>query len=146
MILNDYEHVIMESDLEILDYVIESAKFEIDNGNDSYMAVYEAASSSADKANDNWISKVINKIKIFCKSLIAKAKMILKQIVNKIRLLKAKKIKKKVDNASQKLYLNLARYRITSVKLRIFKSATVPVLPLILKKLDESKLNDVLQS
>ena len=146
MILNDYEHVIMESDLEMLDYVIESAKFEIDNGNDSYMAVYEAASSSADKANDNWISKVINKIKIFCKSLIAKAKMILKQIVNKIRLLKAKKIKKKVDNASQKLYLNLARYRITSVKLRIFKSATVPVLPLILKKLDESKLNDVLQS
>lgn len=104
MILNDYEHAIMESDLEILDYVIESAKFEIDNGNDSYMAVYEAASNSADKANDNWISKVINKIKIFCKSLIAKAKMILNQLATKFRLRKAVKMKSQVydDKFSRK--------------------------------------------
>ena len=104
MILNDFEHAIMESDLEILDYVIESAKFEIANGNDSYMAVYEAASNSADKANDNWISKVINKIKIFCKSLIAKAKMILNKLATKFRLCKAVKMKSQVydDKFSRK--------------------------------------------
>ena len=104
MILNDYEHAIMESNLEILDYVIESVKFEIDNGNDSYMAVYEAASNSADKANDNYISKVINKIKIFCKSLIAKAKMILNKLATKFRLRKAVKMKSRVydDKFSRK--------------------------------------------
>lgn len=104
MIFNDYDHTIMESNLEVLDYVIESAKFEISNGNNSYMAVYEAAANSADKANENWIGKVINKIKTFCKSLIAKAKMILNRLATKFRLRKAVKMKSQVydDKFSRK--------------------------------------------
>lgn len=104
MILSDYDVIANESDLEMLDYVIESAKFEIDNGNDSYMAVYEVATNSADKANENWIGKVINKIKTFCKSLIAKAKMILNRLATKFRLRKAVKMKSQVydDKFSRK--------------------------------------------
>lgn len=98
MILTDYDIIAKESQLEVLDYVIESAKFEIANGNDSYMAVYEAATDQADKSNDNWFAKIANKIKIFVKSAIAKLKMVLNQLATKFRTRKAVKIQKKLSS------------------------------------------------
>lgn len=98
MILTDYDIIAKESQLEVLDYVIESAKFEIANGNDSYMAVYEAATDQADKSNDNWFAKIANKIKMFVKSAIAKLKMILNQLATKFRTRKAVKIQKKLTS------------------------------------------------
>lgn len=98
MILTDYDIIAKESQLEVLDYVIESAKFEIANGNDSYMAVYEAATDQADKSNDNWFAKIANKIKMFVKSAIAKLKMVLNQLATKFRTRKAVKIQKKLSS------------------------------------------------
>ena len=98
MILSDYDIIAKESQLEVLDYVIESAKFEIANGNDSYMAVYEAATDQADKSNDNWFAKIANKIKMFVKSAIAKLKMVLNQLATKFRTRKAVKIQKKLTS------------------------------------------------
>lgn len=98
MILTDYDIIAKESQFEVLDYVIESAKFEIANGNDSYMAVYEAATDWADKSNDNWFAKIANKIKMFVKSAIAKLKMVLNQLATKFRTRKAVKIQKKLSS------------------------------------------------
>lgn len=98
MILTDYDIIAKESQLEVLDYVIESAKFEIANGNDSYMAVYEAATDQADKSNDNWFAKIANKIKMFVKSAVAKLKMVLNQLATKFRTRKAVKIQKKLSS------------------------------------------------
>lgn len=98
MILTDYDIIAKESQFEVLDYVIESAKFEIANGNDSYMAVYEAATDQADKSNDNWFAKIANKIKMFVKSAIAKLKMVLNQLATKFRTRKAVKIQKKLSS------------------------------------------------
>lgn len=98
MILNDYDVITNESQLAVLDYVIESAKFEIANGNDSYIAVYEAATDSANKSNENWFVKIAGKIKMFAKSAIAKLKMLLNQLATKFRTRKAVKIQKKLTS------------------------------------------------
>ena len=96
MILNDYDIISLESKLTVLEYVSESAKFEIDFGNDAYSAVYEEAAENIDTANTSWASKIANKIKMFAKSAIAKLKMILNQVVNKFRVLKAKHLSSKL--------------------------------------------------
>lgn len=112
MILNDYDVIANASQLEVLDYVIESAKFEIANGNDSYMAVYEAATDSANKSNENWFVKIAGKIKMFAKSAIAKLKMLLNQLATKFRTRKAVKIQKKL--ASGKFDKKVASTKDTS--------------------------------
>ena len=96
MILNDYDIISLESKLTVLEYVSESAKFEIDSGNDVYSAVYEEATENIDTANASWASKIANKIKMFAKSAIAKLKMILNQVMNKFRMLKAKHLSSKL--------------------------------------------------
>lgn len=92
--MNSYE-------CDLYEYVMESSLYEMNSGNSEYSAVYEAAE---EKANDSWIGKVINKIKTFCKSLIAKAKMILNRLATKFRLRKAVKMKSQVydDKFSRK--------------------------------------------
>lgn len=104
-----------------------------------------SVNNRSNQSNESWIIKIVNKIKTFCKSLIAKAKMILKQIANKIRLLKAMKLKKKVDNASQSLYLDLKKFMMTKVNLKFFKKVYVRTVPSLLEQIDKSNINTVIQ-
>lgn len=92
----DSSFIAEEVYLSMLEYVSESAKFEIDNGHIEYQPIYEKASNDASSANDSWLTKLVSKVKNVCKSLIAKAKFLIKQIATKIRLKKATKLAKKI--------------------------------------------------
>ena len=96
MIFDSHDIIAIESQIEIADYVRESAKFEIDRGNEVYISVYEAATETSDKGNSNWVVSVANKIKIFAKSAVAKLRMVLNQLATKFRKVKAVRIQKKM--------------------------------------------------
>lgn len=97
MILDSLDIIAIESNIEIADYISESAKYEIDAGNtDVFNRVYEAATNTSEKENSNWASSIISKIKMFAKSAIAKLKMILNQLATKFRKVKAVRIQKKM--------------------------------------------------
>lgn len=99
MIFDSLDIIAIESNIEIADYSMESAKFEIDCGNsDVFTSVYEAATNTSEKENINWVSSVISKIKMFAKSAIAKLKMVLNQLATKFRKVKAVRIQKKMSS------------------------------------------------
>ena len=77
-------------DIDIYEYAMESAQFEIDNGHDEFIPIYEVAEANANKENDNWLRKIKIKIATFCKSIISKAKMLISKIGNLARIKKAK--------------------------------------------------------
>ena len=85
--------------IDLYEYAMESARFEIDNGNDQFIPVYEAAEEKATKENDNWLRQIKTKIVAFCKSIISKARMIISKIGNMKRIQQAKGAVKKMDEA-----------------------------------------------
>ena len=87
---------------ELYEYVMESALFEVNSGNTSYQAVYEAAEEKANASNDNFFVKLKTKIVNFCRSIIAKAKMILSKIGNLRRTKVAKKALNKLTDTNYK--------------------------------------------
>lgn len=98
MIFDSFDIYAIESNIEIADYVTESARFEIDSGNDLYISAFEEAMNTSEKMNDSWISKIISKIKMFAKSAIAKLKMVLNQLATRFRKVKAVRIQKKLSS------------------------------------------------
>ena len=99
MILDSLDIIVIESNIEIADYILESAKYEIDAGNtDAFNRVYEAATNTSEKEKSNWAASIISKIKMFAKSAIAKLKMILNQLATKFRKVKAVRIQKKMSS------------------------------------------------
>lgn len=82
--------------IEIYEYVMESARFEIENGNNEYIAIFEEAEASVIKENDNWFKRFISNAKKFVKSILQKVKM----LFNKIKVFS---IKKKSEKLSEML-------------------------------------------
>lgn len=93
--MNSYE-------CELYEYVMESSMYEMNSGNSEYSAVYEAAEEKANASNDNFFVKLKTKIVNFCRSIIAKAKMILSKIGNLRRTKVAKKALNKLTNTNYK--------------------------------------------
>lgn len=93
--MNSYE-------CDLYEYVMESSLYEINSGNSEYSAVYEAAEEKANASNDNFFVKLKTKIVNFCRSIIAKAKMILSKIGNLRRTKVAKKALNKLTNTNYK--------------------------------------------
>ena len=87
---------------ELYEYVMESALFEVNSGNTAYQAVYEAAEEKANASNDNFFIKLKTKIVNFCRSIIAKAKMILSKIGNLRRTKVANKALSKLTDTNYK--------------------------------------------
>lgn len=98
MNFESHDIIYIESQIEIADYVRESAKYEVDSGNDTYIGVYEAATEVSEKMNDSWISKIISKIKAFVKTAMGKLRMVLNQLANKIRSHKIKKMQIRLES------------------------------------------------
>lgn len=142
----DSSFIAEEAYLSMLEYVSESAKFEIDNGHIEYRPIYEKASSDASSANDSWLTKLVSKVKNVCKSLIAKAKFLIKQIATKIRLKKATKLAKKLDNSDSNLYLDLSEHENKTIKIGTLHFGSIGVIPLILQKYDQGSLGSIIES
>ena len=142
----DSSFIAEEVYLSMLEYVSESAKFEIDNGHIEYQPIYEKASSDASSANDSWLTKLVSKVKNVCKSLIAKAKFLIKQIATKIRLKKATKLAKKLDNSDSNLYLDLSEHENKTIKIGTLHFGSIGVIPLILQKYDQCSLGSIIES
>lgn len=70
----DYDIIALESNICVAEYVMESAQYEIDNGNSEFIAVYEEASASVNKSSDNWFQKLKKKATDFAKCALAKVK------------------------------------------------------------------------
>lgn len=66
--------------LDLYEYVMESAQFEIDNGNTEYTAIFEEAEAAANKENTNWFKKFISNAKNFVKSIIQKVRMVFNKL------------------------------------------------------------------
>lgn len=97
MILDSYDIIAIEANISIAEYAMESAQYEINNGNDEFIPVYEVAENSANKESDLWISKIINKVKVFVKSVISKIKMILNQFTLTSKRKNIDKMQKKLE-------------------------------------------------
>lgn len=100
--MNSYE-------CELYEYVMESALFEVDSGDNRYQAVYEAAEEKADKTNDSFFAKLKARIVNFCRSIISKAKMIISRIGNLRRAKAAKKALNKLTADDPKKGPNLKK-------------------------------------
>lgn len=94
--------------IDLYEYAMESAQFEIDNGRDEFIPIYEAAEANANKENDNWLKKIKTKIIAFCKAIISKAKMLISKIGNLARVAKAKSAIKKLDEKYLMKGMNIA--------------------------------------
>lgn len=82
--------------IEMYEYVMESARFEIENGNTEYIAIFEEAEAAVNKENDNWFKRFISNAKKFVKSILQKVKM----LFNKIKVFSIKKeVRKTFQNA-----------------------------------------------
>lgn len=68
MILDSLDIIAIESNIEIADYVRESAQFEIDRGNTKYIAIFEEADATVEKRNESWLVKIVEKVKSFCRA------------------------------------------------------------------------------
>lgn len=86
-------------EIDLYEYVMESAQFEIDNGNSEFSIILEEAEVKVKKENDNWFASLKTKIIAFCKSIISKARMIISKIGNAKRIQQAKFAGKKLDKA-----------------------------------------------
>lgn len=66
--------------LDLYEHVMESAQFEIDNGNTEYTTIFEEAEAAANKENTNWFKKFISNAKNFVKSIIQKVRMVFNKL------------------------------------------------------------------
>lgn len=110
---NEYESVVDELYLSTLEYVAESAKYEIDDGNDQYTAVYEAATDQANKLNGNWFAKFANKIKMFAKSAIEKLKLIINRFNIFFRKTRIIMVNRKVEKLSTSIFIQINEFDYT---------------------------------
>ena len=103
MILDDYDIVSLESNICAAEYAMESAKYEIDNGNREFAVVYEAASASVNNSANSWIDKVKSKISA---------------ILEKIRIALTK-------------FSMRARLKKNTRQIKAFKKKSIPILMII---------------
>ena len=100
-IFDTYDIIATESDICVAEYAMESAKYEIDNGNHEFIAVYEAAENAASNSSDNWFQKLKKKVTDFVKTALYKVRAAINHIGNKARLKKSVKMQgklKEIDN------------------------------------------------
>lgn len=95
-IFDTYDIIAMEANISIAEYAMESAQFEIDNGHDEFIPIYEAAEANANDSNTTLFSKLKKKVVTFCKGAISKIKMALNSIANRMRLKKSIKMDNKL--------------------------------------------------
>ena len=102
--------------LDLYEYVMESARFEIDNGNTEYIAIFEEAEASSNKENANWFKKFITNVKNFVKSIIQKVRMVFNKLkVTSIQKKTEKLMKKMSDDEKDKTIV----YQLND-KIRVF--------------------------
>ena len=95
-IFDTYDIIAMEAFASIAEYAMDSAQFEIDNGRDEFIPIYEAAEANANNSNTTLFSKLKKKVVTFCKEAISKIKMALNSIANRMRLKKSIKMDNKL--------------------------------------------------
>lgn len=95
---DDAEMSAMESQLESIEYAMESAQFEYDTtGDESYLAVIEAAQIKNADSDKSWWEILVKRVSSFVKNAIASIRAMLSRITNRVRLARAKGMAKKVD-------------------------------------------------
>ena len=95
-IFDSYDIIVTETSISIAEYAMESAQFEIDNGDVNFVPIYEAAEASSDSSNANFFQKIKKKISDFCKAAISKIRNILSAIANRMRMRKSIKMDNKL--------------------------------------------------
>ena len=110
---NDSDMCIMESNFSMIDYVMESAAFEIEVGNKEFVPVYEAAESKfSDKINQwikltkakvsDFIRKITDSIKrFFIKIRLALTKKTVNRIVRKSGYSSVKNVEKSISSSDE---------------------------------------------
>ena len=95
---DDAEMAAMESQLETIEYAMESAQFEYDiTGDESYLGVIEAAQIKNADSDKSWWEILTKRVSSFVKNAIASIRAMLSKIANRVRLARAKRMSKKVD-------------------------------------------------
>lgn len=97
-IFDTYDIITIEADISIAEYAMESAQFEIDNGHDEFIPIYEAAEANANNSNTNLFQKLKKRVTDFCKNAMAKIRNVLSAIANRMRLRKANKMDNKLTS------------------------------------------------
>ena len=100
-IFDTYDTIATEANICAAEYAMESAKYEIDNGNHEFAVVYEAAENAANTSSDNWFQKLKKKVTDFVKNALSKVKSMINYLGNKSRMKKSVKMQgklKDVDN------------------------------------------------
>ena len=127
MILDDYDIVSLESNICAAEYAMESAKYEIDNGNREFAVVYEAASASVNNSANSWIDKVKSKIS----AILEKIRIALTKFSMRARLKKntrqIKAFKKKIDTNSDD-YSNLRTFDKTYYSMYFWLNGDIKIL------------------
>lgn len=95
-IFDSYDIAATEANISVAEYVMESAQFEIDNGNTEYAVILEEAEAAAEKENGNLFQKIKKKVTDFCRTAIAKIKNVLSAIANRMRVRKSTKMDTKL--------------------------------------------------
>ena len=99
---NDPDLIAAESEIETIDYAMESAQLEYDmTGDERFETVIEASLKKRILSEDNWFGKLVASIKKFIRNALQSIRAILNRLANKIRLHKAKSMTKQVKAAGK---------------------------------------------
>lgn len=99
---NDPDLIAVESEIETIDYAMESAQLEYElTGDERFESVIEASLKKKILSEDNWFGKLVATIKKFIRNALQSIRAMLNRIANKIRLMKAKSMQKQVKAAGK---------------------------------------------
>lgn len=105
---NDPELIAAEATVGAAEYAIESASFEIDNGNDEFIPIVEAALSKAKDGFSNWFESLKKKVITFVRAATQTVRAMLSRVSNAARIAKAKGMIKTLDKKVEKSATGIA--------------------------------------
>lgn len=99
---NDPELIAAEATVGAAEYAIESASFEIDNGNDEFIPIVEAALSKAKANFGSWFEALKKKVITFVRAATQTIRAMMSRVSNAARITKAKGMIKALDKKAEK--------------------------------------------
>ena len=99
---NDPDLIAAEATVGAAEYAIESASFEIDNGNDEFIPIVEAALSKAKDGFSNWFESLKKKVITFVRAATQTVRAMMSRVSNAARITKAKGMIKTLDKKAEK--------------------------------------------
>ena len=99
---NDPELIAAEATVGAAEYAIESASFEIDNGNDEFIPIVEAALSKAKSNFGSWFEALKKKVITFVRAATQTIRAMMSRVSNAARITKAKGMIKTLDKKAEK--------------------------------------------